>query len=120
MQVRHLEECTEFTAGDGSILREIFNPHKENLALNYSIAWARVKPGEKTLRHRLEHSEVYFIIKGSGIIYINNEEKLLIQHDTVYIPAQAIQHIKNNGVQDLEFLCIVDPAWQPKHEEILE
>jgi mannose-6-phosphate isomerase-like protein (cupin superfamily) len=65
-------------------------------------------------------SEVYFIIHGRGRMYINNEENDVQKHDTVYIPPHAVQSIENIGSEDLEFLCIVDPAWRPAVEEILD
>jgi mannose-6-phosphate isomerase-like protein (cupin superfamily) len=79
-----------------------------------------VKPGEKTLPHKLKNSEVYYIIKGTGTIYINNERKLVEKNDTVYIPPDAVQFIENTGEKNLEFLCIVDPAWTPETETILK
>ncbi len=119
MYIKHLKDCPEFIAGDDSHLREILNPGKEKIEINYSLAWAMVKPGEKTLPHKLKNSEVYYIIKGIGIMYINNEEKSVKENDTIYIPPDAIQFIKNTGEENLEFLCIVDPAWKPEVEEIL-
>ena len=36
----------------------------------------------------------------------------------VYIPPDTTQYIKNIGSSDLEFLCIVDPAWRAEDEEV--
>ena len=38
----------------------------------------------------------------------------------VYIPPNAMQHIENTGNCELEFLCIVDPAWQQADEEVFD
>ena len=119
MLVIHLKDCTEITAGDLSALREILNPEKENISTRYSLAWAMIRPGERTRPHRLTGAEVYFILSGSGRMYINNEEKKVRKHDTVYIPPHAVQSIENTGEGNLEFLCIVDPAWHPACEEIV-
>lgn len=119
MYIKHLEECPQFTAGDDSHLREILNPRKEQIKINYSLAWARVAPGHKTLRHTLKYAEVYYIIRGSSIMHINNEDRLVKENDTVYVPPDAIQYIENTGTGNLEFLCIVDPAWKPEAEYII-
>ena len=119
MYVKHLKDFTEFTAGDNSLLREILNPKKEDISIHYSLAWAHVKPDEKTRVHELKVSEVYFILKGKGTMHINNEEKNIGKGDTVYIPPNAAQFIENTGEENLEFLCIVDPAWTPDAEKIL-
>lgn len=119
MHIKHLKDCVEFTAGDGSRLREILNPLNQELKINYSLAWALVEPGEKTVPHRLKHSEVYYILRGVGVMHINNEKKEVGQDDTVYIPPGSVQYIENRGEKKLEFLCIVDPAWKPEIEEVL-
>lgn len=106
-------------AGDGSVLKEILNPLKENLTIHYSLAWARIEPGEKTLAHKLSSSEVYYILNGAGIVHIDNNEKKVCKNDTIYIPADSIQFIENTGAQSLEFLCIVDPPWCPEIESII-
>lgn len=120
MKIKKLKRCLQFTAGDNSQLREIINPRKDKYRLNYSLAYARVKKGMKTLRHRLKYSEVYYILKGKGMMYINKEKKIVNTNDTIYIPPNSVQCIKNIGNCDLKFLCIVDPAWEPNCEEVIE
>jgi len=119
MYIKHLKDCPKFIAGDNSHLREILNPKKENLSIHYSLAWAYVKPNEKTLVHELKVSEVYFILKGKGTMHIDNEKQNIGKGDTIYIPLNAAQLIENTGEENLEFLCIVDPAWTPDAEKIL-
>jgi mannose-6-phosphate isomerase-like protein (cupin superfamily) len=120
MHIKHLNDSPQFIAGDKSHLREILNPRKYEIQTNYSLAWAMVKPGERTLPHALTSTEVYFILKGTGQMHINNEESAVREHDTIYIPPNAVQFIENIGNENLEFLCIVDPAWQPEVEHIVD
>ncbi len=119
MLVRTLEECKIFTAGDRSLLKEILHPDRQNLDIRYSLAWATIDPGQKTLAHTLLHTEVYYIIKGQGRMHIDNEVKAIKASDTIYIPPGAAQFIENTARENLIFLCIVDPAWQPEAERIL-
>lgn len=120
MHIKNLVECPEFVAGDQALLREILNPRKEELQIHYSLAWARVKPGETTLPHRLAASEVYYILAGSGKMKINDTSRDVRKNDTIYIPPLARQCIENTGSGCLEFLCIVDPAWQRDQEQVFE
>ncbi len=120
MLIKRLKSLKTFIAGDNSRLKEILNPRKENLKLRYSLAYAKVGGYKKTLRHRLRYSEVYFILKGTGVIHINKQKKIVKSGDTIYIPPSSIQFIENKGKTILEFLCIVDPAWEPDCEEVLE
>lgn len=119
MFVRDLKQCREFSAGDGSVLRELLHPDKERLAIGYSLARAAVKPGQRTLAHRLKTSEVYYILKGKGVMRINGRSREVLPGCAVYIPPGARQSIENTGRQTLFFLCIVDPAWRKKDETIL-
>ena len=120
MFVTSLDECEEFVAGDGSLLRELLHPDKAPIDIRYSLAHARVPPGETTKRHRLATSEVYYIIEGAGNMIINEKSRPVEPGCAVYIQPQAVQSIENTGATDLVFICMVDPAWRLEDEEILE
>lgn len=120
MIVRKFRDLKEFTAGDHSILREYFNPLKEKLELNYSLAHAKVVVGKTSTKHRLKSSEVYFILKGKGIMFIDKEQKEVEKGDVIYIPPNSVQWIKNSGQEELEILCMVEPAWKQSDEQILK
>ena len=120
MFIRDIKDREEFIAGDNSTLREIFNPEKDNMKLGYSMAHCIVRPGETTLLHRLASSEVYIILEGTGVMYIDDEQEEVGEGEFVYIPPNAAQRIKNTGTGDLVFLAIVDPAWKAVDEEVLE
>ncbi len=119
MIIRKLQECDEFTAGDGSVLREFLHPSKEDLAIRYSLAYATVRPGEVTKLHKLKTAEVYYILEGEGMMHIDDEAEKVGSGYTVYIPPDSTQNIENIGNSDLKFLCIVDPAWRPQDEEVI-
>lgn len=120
MFVRYLKDCPEFTAGDNCSLRELLHPAKHPLKLRYSLAYARVKPGCITARHSLKTSEVYYIIEGRGIMYIDRRKKKISSGCVIYIPPKALQCIKNTGRKHLVFLCIVDPAWRKQDEIVFQ
>jgi len=115
-----LKDCKKILAGDKCSLREMLHPDKADLCIRYSLAHATVKPGKKTTAHKLKTSEVYYIMKGSGVMYIDNESSSVSKGCTVYIPPRASQCIKNTGKRDLVFLCIVDPAWRKEDEEVMD
>ncbi|MFH1322693.1 MAG: cupin domain-containing protein [Methanobacteriota archaeon] len=119
MFIKNLMDCEEFTAGDGSLLRELLHPDKADLAIRYSLAHAVVKPGQTTAPHILKTSEVYYIIEGDGIMHINNKSAKVHSGAAIYIPPYSRQYIQNSGKTDMIFLCIVDPAWRREDEEII-
>ena len=122
MLIRRLENLKEIVAIDETILREIFNPLHDDgtLKLGYSIAHAIVKPSNASLSHRIKtSSEIYYILKGSGRMYVDEESEDVGPEDTIYVPPNATQYIQNTGDADLVFLCIVYPSWRAEDEELV-
>ncbi|MHA2424973.1 MAG: cupin domain-containing protein [Candidatus Thorarchaeota archaeon] len=123
MIVKRFDDQEEIVALDDTRVREFLNPKhdKENLHLKYSLAHASIATGKASLPHRfLEASEVYYILSGKGRMHIDDETAEVGPGDTIYIPPMGIQYIENIGEENLDFLCIVDPAWQPDAEELVE
>jgi mannose-6-phosphate isomerase-like protein (cupin superfamily) len=118
MLVKPLNSCPEFVAGDGTLLRELLHPDKQDIALRYSLAHAIVPPGQTSTWHSLKTSEVYYIISGQGEMQIDDETQTVEPGDAVYIPPQAKQRIYNAGSEPLVFICIVDPAWRQEDETV--
>ncbi|MFH1506770.1 MAG: cupin domain-containing protein [archaeon] len=118
MFIRDIKKCEKFKAGDESTFRELFNPRKDDLKVCYSLGEARVKPGQTTRHHKLKSSEVYYILQGKGVIFIDYDEEPVKKGQSIYIPPNKAQKIKNTGKEDLVFLCIVHPAWRPDDEEV--
>jgi mannose-6-phosphate isomerase-like protein (cupin superfamily) len=120
MFIRDIGSSKEIIAGDNTLLKELFNPLKDDLDLRYSFAVGRVQQGGSTYLHRLKHSEVYFLLKGTGEFIINGETAIVGASQAIYIPPGASQKVTNVGNDELLFVCIVDPAWKEDDEEILE
>lgn len=118
--VKYLKDCRQFIAGDGSILRELLHPEKADIQAGYSLAHAKVDVGQKTKPHKLKSSEVYYVLAGRGLMYIDQESVEIGPQCAVYIPPDAVQYIENIGNSELEFLCIVDPAWRAEDEQVFD
>ncbi len=58
---------------------------------------AIVKPGDITYKHKLRGSEVYYILKGKGLMYIDDEAEEVSAGQAAYIPPDSIQRIENIG-----------------------
>ena len=84
MFVRRLKDCREFKAGDGSILRELLHSEKADLQVRYSLAYAKVAKGQKTIPHKLKSSEVYYIITGRGLMHINDESSEVLRYSIYF------------------------------------
>lgn len=120
MLIKKFQDQKEIIAGDGCLLREFLNiEHGDKVDCHYSLAYAKVPIGATTWKHAMRTTEVYFIIKGNGKMHINNEVAEVGVYDAIYIPPNAVQYIENIGEEDLEFICIVDPAWRKEDEVVL-
>lgn len=121
MRIRKLTECDEIIAGDKTRLRELLHPDRDYpFDGRYSLAHAEVAPGAKTLKHKLATDEVYYILSGKGVMYIDDESAEVSAGDAIEIVPGSVQQIENIGGSTLSFLCIVDPAWRSEDEHILE
>jgi mannose-6-phosphate isomerase-like protein (cupin superfamily) len=115
-----LADRLEFLAGDHTVLRELLHPAKQPLALRYSVAHGTLAPGVRSKWHRLTSSEVYYIIAGRGRLTIDDSVVSVESGSVIYVPPGGTQSLENSGPTALEFLCLVDPAWRPEDEEVLE
>ncbi len=82
-----------------------------------SLASARVSPGVITARHALAVDERYLIENGQGRIEIDGIETDVAPGDVVLIPRGTTQRIRNLGDEDLVFLCVCTPRFEPLHYE---
>ena len=119
MFIRNLKDCPKFISGDRVILRELLHRDKGDFGFRYSLAHAKLPKGRTSIPHSLKTSEVYYILKGKGVMYIDKERRSVSAGDAIYIPPRSKQYIKNTGKTALEFLCIVDPAWKKEDEVVL-
>jgi len=82
-----------------------------------SLARARVSPGVTTARHALSVDERYLIEKGRGRVEVDGIETDVAPGDVVLIPRGTTQRIRNLGDEDLVFLCVCTPRFEPSNYE---
>ncbi len=115
-----LEERPEFLAGDHTRLRELFHPAKHDLKVGYSLAHGTIDPGKRNKWHRLASAEVYYFVAGTGRFLIDDQATAIAAGTVVYVPPGAKQSVVNTGPEQIEFLCLVEPAWRLEDEDVLE
>ncbi|MGQ0657151.1 MAG: cupin domain-containing protein [Chromatiales bacterium] len=120
MFIKRLVDCPPVTASDGCEVRELLQPKQDPVDLPYSLAVAEVAPGERSYRHRLRQTEVYYLLEGSGVMHIGSEARSVCVGDAVLIPAGAEQWIENPGANRLRFAAIVSPPWRTEDDKRLE
>jgi mannose-6-phosphate isomerase-like protein (cupin superfamily) len=117
---KNIEELTAFSAGDDTILKEVWHSKNDDIDLPYSLAHAYLDEGDASLPHILHKSEeTYIFLSGSGEIIIDDQVLNVKTGSTVIVPKGANQYVKNTGSERLVFLCIVSPPWNEEEEEVL-
>ncbi|WP_067961135.1 cupin domain-containing protein [Nitrosopumilus sp. Nsub] len=110
-----------FIEGNENVkIKQYFDPKNTSNGINFSLAQFSLGIGEKTKLHKIKSSEIYYILEGNGRLRINNKEYQLKKNDSAYVPPNSEQFFENIGTEELSFLCIVEPAWKPEDDKILE
>lgn len=116
MIISDLAKCAAIQGGEGAMIKQIFHPHNTMLGIGYSMAQCVIEPGKRSNPHKMKSSEIYFVTRGQGIVHIDDESSDIAENQAVYIPPLSRQFIENTGQTNLEFLCIVEPAWKQEDE----
>jgi len=91
------------------ILREVWKSR------NASIAHVIVLPGRISLLHKhKKFTELYYILKGKGIIWIGKEKFKVRGEMLIEIPPNTPHKLKNTGKRPLRHLVISVPPFNPK------
>ena len=63
MLIKDIQQIPSFLAGDHTVLKEILHPKNDDVDIGYSIAYASLDAGKKSVPHQLKSSEVYIIFQ---------------------------------------------------------
>jgi mannose-6-phosphate isomerase-like protein (cupin superfamily) len=85
-----------------------------------SLAEATVPPGAATTLHRHRVSEeLYYFIRGLGLMTLGTETFAVNAGDTVCIPPGTPHRVRNTGDGPLTILCSCAPAYSHDDTELL-
>jgi len=71
------------------------------------VSLASLQPSKQYEAHNQAHEEIYYIIKGSGMIVIDGERRRIRDGDCICTHAGQSHQIINDGEESIEFL-----AWE--------
>lgn len=102
---------TPYITKDGSEIRELMHPSVQGNQ-NQSLAEATVPVGCKTILHQhLQTEELYHIMRGVGMMTLNDTRFEVHLGDTICITPGTRHCIENTGREPLIFLCCCSPAY---------
>lgn len=108
------DEAAEYYFHEGCHILELLNSADDPAV---SIARARVTPGVTTRWHSLKDTaERYLVLDGQGVVEVGDLQPVQVSAgDVVRIAPGIRQRIKNTGSEDLVFLAICSPRFQPQN-----
>jgi len=59
--------------------------------------------------HRIQE-QVYHVLEGEGIMYLDDRAQVIRKHDVVFIPPGVEHSLHNTGLTQLTFLVITTPV----------
>lgn len=75
------------------------------------VSIVHMAPGERVKRHRHEYEEAYYIVEGTGVMYLEGVGDIeLFPGRSVYIPPQKIHgQVNTSEREQLLILCSLSP-----------
>jgi len=70
------------------------------------LAHAILPPGNRLEEHRDPVEEIYYILKGAGIMQVDDDTKEVTQGDAIWIPVGAGHSLENHTNEQTEILVI--------------
>ena len=116
--VKSEEDCPEFLAGDKTLLKELIHPNNDPIEIKYSLAKGKLAPGESSLPHKLGSSEVFYVLSGAGKAIIDRNIIEIKAGSIIFVPPHTDQYLINEGKENMEFICIVEPFWTHEEEKL--
>src|SRR5574341_984817 len=92
---------------------------KNSSTQNLSIQVSEVPVCSEQPIHNHEPEQCYYIIKGKGLVVIEDEYREVFAGDAVYIPSNIKHGIKNIGDDVLEYLSANAPVFSDQYESTL-
>ena len=98
---------------EGEVIQELLGLQAGG-ATGHSLAKITIPAGKASEAHFHKKSEEsYLILSGSATMVIDGEKFDLKSGEAVLIEPMEVHQIANSGNDDLAFLAVCVPAWQP-------
>lgn len=109
-----------YVTKDRSTIRELMCPTRHGNQAQ-SLAEAIIPAGGRTLLHRhLTSEEIYYIVRGDGMMTLDGKAFFVKAGDTICIPPGTPHAIKAGTRERLRILCACSPAYSHDDTELLE
>lgn len=105
----------------GEVVYEMIGRDAGEATSRHSVAHIIIPPGKSSrLHYHPEAEESYYILRGRAKMALDDESMIIEPGQIVLIPPKKNHQITNIGAEDLEFLAICAPAWEPNNSVYLD
>jgi mannose-6-phosphate isomerase-like protein (cupin superfamily) len=119
MEIIRRDSVPAFVAPDKAIIRELA-ASRNSSAKKQSPAEATIEVGHSVTEHfHRVTEEFYYILSGTGLMKINDEEEQVHPGDTVIILPGMRHKISNNGNTPLVLLACCSPEWTAEDQVLV-
>ena len=111
MIVINRDEAEIIRTPHGSELRPLVDRTTSKIT-QCSLAEEVLPPGcSVSPHHHLELEEIYYIVSGSGLMKVGDEERQVVPGDAIYVPRGSRHTLINNGTEHIRLLVTCGPAF---------
>jgi mannose-6-phosphate isomerase-like protein (cupin superfamily) len=86
---------------------------------NISLQFSEVPVGSEQPIHHHEPEQCYYIVRGKGLMLIEEESGEVAAGDAIFIPSNLRHGIRNIGNEVLEYITANAPAFTKEYEKTL-
>lgn len=95
--------------GLGAEVRRLVHPSTVG-SENVGVSICLMNPGDEIMTHRHDYEEAYFVVRGSGKMYLEGEPQIQLEPGlSVYIAPGQVHGQVNDGAEPLHILCSLSP-----------
>ena len=111
MIITNRERANVIKTRHGSEIRPLIDRTTASIT-RCSLAEEILLPGQTVTPHRhREIEEVYYIIAGSGVMTVGDEQREVAAGDAVFIPRGHRHTLANTGAEPIKLLLVCGPAF---------
>jgi quercetin dioxygenase-like cupin family protein len=93
----------------GAPVRRVIHPSTVGSRL-LGVSLCQMAPGDEIRRHRHSYEEAYFVLRGTGTMYLEGEGQIRLEPGlAVYVAPERGHGQINDGKEPLEILCSLAP-----------
>jgi quercetin dioxygenase-like cupin family protein len=93
----------------GAPVRRLVHPKTVGSKL-LGVSICLMEPGDEIRRHRHSYEEAYFVVRGSGAMYLEGEGFIRLEPGlSVYVQPERVHGQVNDGDEPLHIICSLAP-----------